>query len=110
MTKDNGQEVNVGDIAVRKSFTMRGRVILNDGKSIPPDMRISATYSRGDSLTVNIGPDGAFEIKGLQRGVYTIVPAVRGYEPNGGDRYLETLVEGETNNFNIVMRPQVKRN
>jgi hypothetical protein len=105
-TKDDGQEVNVGDVAVRPAFTFRGRIVLSDGKPIPPGMHVNLISDRlQDSQTLTLTPDGAFEFKGITRGVYMIIPAVKGYRPHNGPPMLETLFEGDVSNWAAVLEP-----
>jgi hypothetical protein len=104
-TKSDGEDVNLGDIAVATAYAVRGKVVLSDGKPIPPDMRINLLATRiPDSQSLILAPDGAFEFTGLGRGVYTLVPSVKGYqavEPHT----LELLIDKDVNNFEASLRP-----
>jgi hypothetical protein len=104
-TKSDGEDVNLGDIAVAAAYAVRGKVVLSDGKPIPPDMRINLLATRiPDSQSLILAPDGAFEFTGLGRGVYTLVPSVKGYqavEPHT----LELLIDKDVNNFEASLRP-----
>src|SRR5260370_32201357 len=81
-TKDDGQDIDVGDIPVRPANTLRGKIVLSDGKPIPPSMRVNLFSDRvPDNQTVMLAPDGLFEFKGLTRGVYTLSPSVKDHEP-----------------------------
>lgn len=104
-TKDDGQEVNVGDIPVRPAYTLRGQVALSDRKPIPPDMRINLFADRvPDSQTLILSPDGFLEFKGLARGVYRLGPSVEGYEPMD-TQSMEFLIEGDVSSLNLLLRP-----
>lgn len=104
-TKDNGQEVSVGEIAARPAFTLRGKVVLPEGEAIPPDMRILLSQTNaGDNQTAVLAEDGSFEFKGLGHGTYTITPSVRGYELDSDVLYAELLVEGNINNCRVTIR------
>jgi len=46
-TKDDGQEVNVGDIQLVPAYTLVGKVVLSDGKPIPPEMRVTLATDWG---------------------------------------------------------------
>ncbi|SPE36509.1 exported hypothetical protein [Candidatus Sulfopaludibacter sp. SbA3] len=104
-TKDDGQEVDVGDIQVRPAYTLRGMVKLSDGKPIPPDMRINLFPDRGrDSQSVLLGPDGKFEFKGIAKGVYDLAPSVRGYRI-GDANTMEELVDRDISGLMITLQP-----
>lgn len=84
-TKDDGQEVDVGDIQVKPGLTLRGKVVLSDRKTIPPDMHMNLSADRArDTQSVVIAEDGSFEFKGLSKGVYEFAAPVKGYRlPDG---------------------------
>jgi hypothetical protein len=104
-TKDDGQDVNVGDIPVRPAYTLRSQVVLSDRKSIPPDMRINLFADRvPDSQTLILSPDGFFEFKGLAPGVYGLGPSVKGYEPMD-TQSMEFLIQGDVSSLNLLLRP-----
>jgi protocatechuate 3,4-dioxygenase beta subunit len=104
-TADDGQEISVGDIRLRPSFTLRGKIVLSDGKTIPPGGRVTLSADWGmDSQMVSIDADGNFEFKGLPSAVYTVSVAIKGYKPpsNYG---VEVLVNRDRSNFVIRMQP-----
>src|SRR5260370_30308636 len=101
-TKDDGQDIDLGDIPVRPANTLRGKIVLSDGKPIAPNMRVNLFSDRvPDNQTVMLAPDGLFEFKGLTRGVYTLSPSVKGYEPRDAQS-LQLLIEGDVNNVAVV--------
>jgi hypothetical protein len=104
-TKDDGQEVDVGDIELKPSLTLRGRVVLSDGKEIPPEMHINLNADRAwDSQSVVLASDGRFEFKGLARGVYSVLPSVKDY--TFGDGFgKEVLVHHDIDNLVITLHP-----
>jgi hypothetical protein len=108
-TKDDGQEVDIGDVVVRPAYTVRGKVVLSDGKAIPPDMRVTLSAdAAGDSQISPIAGDGSFEFRGLPGGVYTLGPAIRGYR--AGDGFgIEILVKSDLNNLVVRMEPETRR-
>jgi hypothetical protein len=106
-TKDDGHEVNVGDILAQPAFTVRGRVALADGNSIPAGMRISVSPDQHiDRQVVELPPDGAFQFGGLLKGVYILSPAVRGYAAKDAEYGIEFLVEGNRDDFNLTLHPK----
>lgn len=108
-TKDDGEMVNVGDIQVTPAYRVRGKVVLNDGKPLPPDTQISLFADRAwDSQNVVLDGDGHFEFKGLASGVYDIGPSVRKYKV-GDDSYAqEVMVHHDIDNLVITLRPDSK--
>ena len=107
-TKDDGQEVNVGDIEVKPALTLRGRVLLSDGKPIPPDMRVNLFADRAwDSQSAMIGGDGSFEFKGLAKGVYDVAASVKGYRLPEGDTG-EVLVGRDITDLVIRLKPTTR--
>lgn len=104
-TKDDGQVVNVGDIQVMAAYTLRGRVVLSDGKPIPPEMHVNLSADRAwDSQSVVMDSEGRFEFKGLASGVYTLMPSMRKYML--ADQYgQEVLVNRDIDNLVLTMQP-----
>jgi hypothetical protein len=108
-TKDDGQEVDVGDIELKRAYSLKGRVVLTDGKAIPPDMRVTVGADRAwDSQIVPLGADGRFEVRGLPPGVYSVSPAVKGYRPVESSG-VEALVRKDVSDFVIRMEPAPAR-
>ncbi len=104
-TKDDGQIVNVGDIQVKPAYTLRGKIVLSDGRPIPPDMRVTLSSDRGvDSQMTVLAGDGGFEFKGLASGVYSIEPGVRNYRFEGGFGQ-EALVNRDIDNLVLTLQP-----
>ncbi len=98
--------VNVGDIQVKPAHTLRGRVVLSDGKPIPSDMRINLFADRAsDSQSVVLDAEGRFEFKGLASGVYDLGPSVKNYK-FGDDFTLEALVNRDIDNLMITLQPR----
>jgi hypothetical protein len=103
-TKDDGQEADVGDIPVKPGFTLRGKVVLSDGKPIPPDMHMNLFSDRTDDMqSAVLSPDGRFELKGLAAGVYELAPSVRSYR--GPDGPSEVLVHRDVDNLVVTLDP-----
>jgi hypothetical protein len=107
-TKDDGQDVDVGDIQLRPAYTLRGKVILSDGGAIPPDMHVTVFSDQArDSQFAAIAADGSFEFRGLPPGVYEISQAVKGYrQPEG---LIEVLVQRDVSGLAIRMEPSPGR-
>lgn len=106
-TKDDGQEIDVGDVRAEPGHTLRGRIVLADGSQILAGMRVSLLADRiPDRQSVLLGPDGSFEFKGLANGVYTLSPAVKGYEQRDPEQRIELLIEGDRKEFNVTLYPR----
>jgi hypothetical protein len=104
-TKDDGQEVNVGDIALKAAYRLKGRVTLSDGQTIPPDMHVILSADPAwDSQIAPIHPDGTFEFEGLPAGVYSANPGVKGYGTAPGT-ILEVLINRDVNDLAIQLQP-----
>lgn len=107
-TKDDGQEVDVGDIQLRPAYMLRGRVVLGDSGAVPPDMHVTLSADQAwDSQFAVIAADGSFEFRGLPVGVYEISAAVKGYKQPAGPG--EVLVERDVSGFSIRMEPATGR-
>jgi hypothetical protein len=106
-TKDDGQEVAVGDIPAAPAHELRGRIQLSDGKPIPPGMRVSVLADRlPDRQSVTLPPDGAFVFRGLAKGVYVLQATVKGYQPLDPEAPAEFLLEGDRKDFNVTLVPR----
>ncbi len=107
-TKDDGEDVNVGTIELKAAYALRGKVVLTDGKPLPPDMHVTVSADEAwDSQTVTIDADGKFEVRGLPAGVFSINAGVRGY--HAPERVTEVLVNHDVNNLVLRMLPGAGR-
>ncbi len=80
-TKQDGEEIDLGDLSITPALRLRGKVVLSDRKPVPAGMRILITPDRAfDSQTAVIGEGGSFEFTGLAKGAYTIFASVKGYD------------------------------
>ncbi|MBS1828025.1 MAG: carboxypeptidase regulatory-like domain-containing protein [Acidobacteria bacterium] len=105
-TKDDGEEVNAGEIEARPGVVLRGRIVLSDGAPIPADMRVSIGSDRGvDRQVLVLPPDGAFEFKGLDKGVYALQPSVKGYRVRNSEFGVELLMQANRDNLVVTLDP-----
>ena len=104
-TKGDGQVVDVGDIELSPAHTLRGKVVLSDGKPVPPDMHVTLSIDRAwDTQFAVIGPDGSFQFRGLPKGVYELLPGVKGYR--FGDGFgTDVLVDRDVHDVTLTMEP-----
>ncbi len=105
-TRDDGQEINVGDIAAKPAYTIRGRIVVSDGAAIPSGMRVSVFNDQiPDRQSLLLPPDGSFEFKGLAKGVYTLSPAVKGYQPQDPEHPSEMVIDGDRKDVTVTLYP-----
>jgi hypothetical protein len=75
-----GTTANAGDLDAVAGHTIRGRVLLSDGKNIPPKTRLLiGREDAWDSQRIELGPDGGFTITGLPTERYSLTVSVKGY-------------------------------
>jgi hypothetical protein len=83
--------------------------VLSDGAAVGSNMRVTIGADNiMDSQMVALGPDGAFEFKGLTKGIYTVMPGVRNYKLADGDTG-EVLVDRDGKNIVIRVEPRPAR-
>jgi protocatechuate 3,4-dioxygenase beta subunit len=108
-TVSDGQIIDLGDIRLKRAFTLSGRVVLSGDKPVPPGMQvILGSYSSGDGQVAKIGSDGSFRFQGLPEGIYYVGPAVEGYRlPNDVFAFInvDVLVNGDVSDLVIKMEP-----
>ena len=124
-TGTNGTKVDLGDLATKPSFTIMGRVVLSDGKPIPPKVgnasspRIYIGTDEGyDSQDVVLGPEGVFEFGGVPGGRIDMSLRVPGYRVSAknpskdwlNENRLVGLVETNYEDLVIQLEPTGPRN
>lgn len=108
-TKDDGQQVDVGDIQLRPAYSIRGKVVLSDGQPIPPDMHVTLATDWGPDMQLTaLAPDGSFQFKGLTKGVYVLAPGIKGYKAPDGSTG-EVLVDHDRKDVTMLMEPASSR-
>ncbi len=101
--REDGQTLDVGEVRLRPAHRVRGRIIVSDGKPLPPDVHLTLLGNDGfDSQVGDVSRDGHFEFKGLPKGVVRLSPGARGYELV--DR-AEIVVDQDRDDVLIRMRP-----
>ncbi len=104
-TKDDGEVVDVGVIKLSNAYSLRGKLVMTDGKAISPEMHVTLSSDAGfDSQIATVSADGSFEFQGLSTGVYSISPGVRGYKPPD-DFYGEVLVNRDRKSIVVPLIP-----
>jgi len=104
-TKDNGEIVNVADIELAPAYKLSGRVVLADGKPVIEGMRLVVSSTRAwDTQTIMLPLNGYFEFLGLGPGVYSLSPAVKGYELEDG--FEQEVLMNQDREMVIQIRPR----
>ena len=105
-TAHDNQEVNVGDIQIKRAYRLRGKVVLSDGKPVPEGMRVTISSERTrDNQTTSLSADGHFEFAGLASGKYSLFASVKGYHLPNGKPQIEASIDGDVDNLAIVLDP-----
>jgi hypothetical protein len=105
VTEGDGQAVDVGDIPLKRGFSLSGRVVLSDGKPIAEGMSMLIALDRvPQTAVVPLPADGRFELRGLAAGAYTLEPAVRGYEVPEGV-FIDVLVKHSVSDYGVRLEP-----
>lgn len=81
-TTADRQVVNVGRLTLRPGFSVSGKIVLIDGKDLPPGMHVSikpdwTSYNR----ITSVAADGTFEFQALAPDVYSLGVGIDGYTP-----------------------------
>ena len=87
-----GTTTDAGDLPVVRGHRIKGRVLLSDGKPVPPKTRLVASRNDAwDSQGVELGPDGRFEIAALPTGLYTLSINIKGYRPSPKNHSVDNI-------------------
>ena len=77
-TKSDGQEIDVGDIQLKPTFTIRGKIVLSDGKPVPPRMHVHSFLTEriwSDTQFLPIDAEGRFRnFMACRLGFYFVSP------------------------------------
>ena len=75
-----GTTAAAGELPVVRGHRISGRVLLSDGKPVPPKTRLMVSREDAwDSQRVELDPEGRFEIVGLPTERYSLSVALKGY-------------------------------
>ncbi len=80
----SGSTVDLGDLAVLPGHRIAGRLIVDDGKPVPPQTRVTLTlFSKdvdfADAQFLEVAPDGVIKFAGLAAGQYRLEVKAKGY-------------------------------
>jgi hypothetical protein len=88
----DGTTVNVGELVLVPGHRISGRVILSDGKPIPPSTRLLVgRESAWDTQAVVLDADGKFEVTGLPTERYSLSIALKGYHFSTKNHSIEQI-------------------
>jgi hypothetical protein len=79
-TGDDGTLIDVGELVVEEGHRLSGRVVLGDGKPVPPHTRILVAREQAwDSQMDELDDKGRFEVQGLPTECYLVGSIIKGY-------------------------------
>jgi hypothetical protein len=79
-TGGDSATTDVGDLIVEEGHKLAGRIVLDDGKSVPPHTRVLVSREHAwDSQIIELDQDGRFEAVGLPTEELTISAVIPGY-------------------------------
>jgi hypothetical protein len=94
-TGTHGETVELGDVEVGPGHRMSGRVVLADGKPLPPDARVMLSREDAwDSQTATPGPDGSFTFEGVPPERVGLHARVPGYHVSPKNASYDLLNQG----------------
>lgn len=104
----------LGDLPVKTAHSIKGRIVMSDGKPVPPRTRVNLGLENGwDSLQVTANEDGGFEFGGLPAEQVSLSVRVSGYRVSAKNPSKDWLnegrlvgrLEGSLDNFIIHLEP-----
>lgn len=112
-TKKTGAVRRVGAFELKPAFSIRGRVLLSDGKPLPKNLRIYAGREFAwDSQRMVLKEDGSFEFHNLPREPIDLSVRVSGYHMSDSNRFQRTrehtatlLIEKNMNGIQLILDP-----
>jgi len=112
-TGESGAVQDLGELAVQPAFKVTGRIVLSDGKPIPPGTKLLLSREKAwDSTQVTLGTDGAFEFKGVPAESVSLSARIKGYKLSKSNPSLDWLngqvlgrVTGNMTNLDFLMEP-----
>jgi hypothetical protein len=91
----DGTKKDVGDMPLTKGVRLKGKVLLSDGKPIPPDTRVYVGREGAwDSRNIILDPDGSFDLAGIPIESISLGVTVPGYFMSEKNKSLDRLNGG----------------
>ena len=93
---------DAGDLPVVRGHRIKGRVLLSDGKPIPPKTRLMVSREDAwDSQRVELDPEGRFEIAGLPTERYSLNVSLKGYRISPKNHSVDSQNPGSSSGRSI---------
>ena len=94
-TGEDGSTLDLGELELKPSHSLRGRVVLADGQPVPPRTRIYLSLERGsDSQDKRLEEDGRFEFDGLPADEIDLSVRIPGYRISAKNPNKDWLNDG----------------
>ena len=88
----HGRTASAGDLSVGPAYKLSGRVVLSDGKPVPPGTRVMLSRDKAwDSQMAEVGADGTFAFEGVPPEIVEINVRVKGYHLSEANVSFERL-------------------
>ncbi len=109
-----GTTTDVGDLTVVRGHRITGKVLLSDGKPVPPKTRLwLGRVNAHDSQEVELAPDGRFEVSALPTELYRLGTNIKDYRPSpknhsvGGPQspWLTGTINEDIDTLRILLEP-----
>jgi hypothetical protein len=89
---------DVGDLAVQAGHRLTGKVVLSDGKAVPPGTKVALSREEAwDVQAAEVDKEGGFVLDGLPAERYSLSVRVKGYSPSPKNASYDLL-----NNFRLT--------
>ncbi|HEV2970872.1 MAG TPA: hypothetical protein VGY55_12950 [Pirellulales bacterium] len=86
----DGSDMNVGDLAVEPAYRITGRLVLSDGKPLPPHTRILIGRENAwDSQIIEVDSSGSFTARGIPPELVNLHTQIDSYRLSNKNRSLE---------------------
>ena len=90
-----GSKVELDDLTLKPAYTLRGRIILEDGDALPPKTRIHISReSAWDYGDMTLADDGSFEFKGVPAESISLSVRIPGFRISAKNPSKDWLNEG----------------
>jgi hypothetical protein len=88
----DGSVTDAGNLEVFPAHHLSGRVVLADGKPIPPKTQLMiGREDAWDSVLVDLGTDGAFSVGGIPSGTINLIVRLPGYHVSAKNDSFDSL-------------------
>ncbi|HTV39121.1 MAG TPA: M56 family metallopeptidase [Candidatus Sulfotelmatobacter sp.] len=111
-TGGDGSTTDAGDMTVTPGYRLAGRVVLADGKPLPPKIRLLIGRNKAwDSIQISLPPDGRFDLSNVPAETYDLNVRVPGYYMSPKNGSYDVLnpgsivgrVDGDTTNLTFLL-------